>query len=108
MSFTPGEPDPPDGPGRFGCHTDAEIREKLVSPDKNARGTWMVRLHGREGSYVHRVGGTSELYEVVEMQPTISIHTTQEINSRRWSDTCGRAANFGHEQRNEGAERIPF
>ena len=49
---TPGEPDPPDGPGRFGCHTDAEIREKLVSPDKNARGTWMVRLHGREGSYV--------------------------------------------------------
>ena len=66
MSFTPGEPDPPDGPGRFGCHTDAEIREKLVSPDKNARGTWMVRLHGREESYAHRVGGTSEMYVVVE------------------------------------------
>lgn len=26
----------------------------------------MVRLHGREESYAHRVGGTSEMYVVVE------------------------------------------
>lgn len=68
----------------------------------------MVRLHGREESYVHRVGGTSEMYVVVEMQPTVSIYTTQEINSRRWSDTCGRAANFAHANKKRGGGSIPF
>ena len=67
----------------------------------------MVRLHGREESYVHRVGGTSEMYVVVE-NATDHFHLHDSRNKlKKMVGHLRQSANFAHANK-KGAERLPF